>query len=81
MSDPFYSLVENMEICKNKNGLIIQLRKTFKDSKKLLDDLSEFIKKFYQGKITVLSLHKELDEEIPRLQSEYSNPFISKKSK
>ena len=24
---------------------------------------------------------KELDEEIPRLQSEYSNPFISKKSK
>ena len=64
LSDPFYSLVENMEICKNKNGLIIQLRKTFKDSKKLLDDLSEFIKKFYQGKITVLSLHKELDEEI-----------------
>lgn len=64
VSDPAYSLIENVEINKNKKGLIVQLRSFKGIDDKFVSDLAEIISKYYTEEIKVLSLHNEYDKNI-----------------
>ncbi len=64
VSDPAYSLVENIEINQNKKGLIVQLRSFEGINDKFISDLAEIISKYYKNEINVLSLHNEYDKKI-----------------
>lgn len=64
VSDPAYSLAQNVEIKKNKTGLIVQLREFKGVNKELISNLAKGIKEFYQGEIKVLSLQDEIDKKI-----------------
>lgn len=63
VSDPAYSLVQDIEI-KEKEGLIVQLRSFKGMDKNLLSSLARSIFKNYQGKINVFSFQDEIDEKI-----------------
>lgn len=64
LSDPAYSLIENIEINQDKKGLIVQLRSFEGIDDKFISDLADVIAKYYQGEITVLSLQNEYDKDI-----------------
>ena len=64
LSDPAYSLIENIEINQDKRGLIVQLRSFEGIDDKFISDLADVIAKYYQGEITVLSLQNEYDKDI-----------------
>lgn len=64
VSDPAYSLAQDMEIEKNKTGLIVQLREFKGVDGKLISNLAKGIKEFYQGEIKVLSFQDEIDKKI-----------------
>ena len=63
ISDPAYSLVQDIEI-KEKEGLIVQLRSFRGMDKELLANLARSIFKNYQGKVKVFSFQDEIDEKI-----------------
>ncbi len=63
-SDPIYSLIQDMEIEKDKNGLIVQLREYKGIDEEFLNNLACEISKNYNGEIKVLSLQNSVDEEI-----------------
>ncbi len=62
-SDPVYSLLENVNPCENKNGIIIQLRKTDNLNKNFISDLAYAISNI-EGNISVFSFQDEYDREI-----------------
>jgi len=64
LSDPVYSLIQNIEINNNKQGLIVQLRDIKGLKKDFLEKLAKIISKYYKKEITVLALQKEYDEKI-----------------
>lgn len=64
VSDPAYLLTEKVEPCKNKEGLVVNLRDSKGMEEKFLEILAESIYKYYKGKISVLSFQDELDEKI-----------------
>lgn len=64
LSDPAYSLIENIEINQDKKGLIVQLRSFEGINDKFISNLADVIAKYYQGEITVLSLQNEYDKDI-----------------
>ena len=64
VSDPAYSLVENTEISKLKDGLIVQLRSFRGMTQKFISNLALYIVKNYRGKISVFSFQDEIDEKI-----------------
>lgn len=64
LSDPAYSLIENIEINQDKKGLILQLRSFEGIDDKFISDLADVIAKYYQGEIAVLSLQNEYDKDI-----------------
>ena len=64
LSDPAYSLIENIKINQDKKGLIVQLRSFEGIDDKFISDLADVIAKYYQGEITVLSLQNEYDKDI-----------------
>ncbi len=64
LSDPAYSLIENIEINQDKKGLIVQLRSFEGIDDKFISNLADVIAKYYQGEITVLSLQNEYDKDI-----------------
>lgn len=64
VSDPAYSLVENIKINQNKKGLVVQLRSFQGIDEKFISDLAEIISKYYKGEIKVLSLQNDYDKNI-----------------
>lgn len=64
LSDPIYSLLNEVKIKEDKKDLIIQLRDIKNLNKKFLGDLAQIIKDNYTGKITVLALQKDIDKDI-----------------
>ena len=64
LSDPAYSIIENININQEKNGLIVQLRKTKGVNNKFIKDLAYSISRNYMGDIKVLSLQNEYDEKV-----------------
>lgn len=65
VSDPAYSLIENIEINRqNKEGLIVQLRSFQGIDDKFISNLAEIISKYYKNKIKVLSLQNDYDKDI-----------------
>ena len=64
VSDPAYSLVENIKINQNKKGLVVQLRSFQGIDEKFISDLAEIISKYYKGEIEVLSLQNDYDKNI-----------------
>lgn len=64
LSDPIYHLLDNLKRNEEKDGLIIQLRDVKNMNKGIISELASLIKKYYQGKISVLALQKEYDEKI-----------------
>lgn len=64
VSDPVYSLVQNLEPCEDKKGLIVQLRdfKGLKDE--FLDKLAKSVSKYNKEEILVCSLQDKIDEKI-----------------
>lgn len=64
VSDPAYSLVQDREISKNKEGLIVQLRSFNGINQEFILNLAKAISKKYQGKISVFSFQDEIDEMI-----------------
>lgn len=65
VSDPVYSIVQDIEICQNKKGIIIQLRNFKGLNKNFLDDLACAIKSAKTNEtISVFSFQNEIDEKI-----------------
>ena len=65
VSDPVYSIVQDIEICQNKKGIIIQLRNFKGLNKNFLDDLANAIKSIRTNEtISVFSFQNEIDEKI-----------------
>ncbi len=63
-SDPVYSLLQDMEIKKNKSGLIVQLRNFKGIDKNFISNLAQSIAKFNKEKIGVFSFQDEFDKKI-----------------
>ena len=64
VSDPIYSLLQEQNISQNKEGLIIQLRKTKHINDTFIKNLALQISKNFKNKISVLSLQDSYDKEI-----------------
>lgn len=64
VSDPVYSLIQDKEINKNKDGLIVQLRDFRGMDLKLISNLAKNISRNYKGKIGVFSFQDEYDKKI-----------------
>ena len=64
VSDPAYSLVENVQISNPKDGLIVQLRSFRGMNEKFISNLALYIVKNYRGPISVFSFQDEIDEKI-----------------
>ena len=61
-SDPVYSLVESVDIEKEKTGLVVQLRDSKNLSQDFLDNLALSISRYYRKKVSVFCFEKEIDE-------------------
>ena len=64
VSDPAFSLVENVKISNPKDGLIVQLRSFRGMNEKFISNLALYIAKNYRGPISVFSFQDEIDEKI-----------------
>ena len=64
LSDPVYSLVENVEIKKDKTSLLVQLRDFKGINNEFIQNLAQAIYSNYKGEIKVVSFQDEIDEKI-----------------
>ncbi len=64
LSDPVYSILQEIKISDKKEGLIVQLRKTKNINEDFLERLAKEITKNYKGSIKILPLQDSLDKEI-----------------
>ncbi len=71
LTDPIYSIIDKTEISNNKEGLIVQLRKTKHINNAFIKNLANQISKNFNEKISVLSLQDSMDLDICKeLQNE-----------
>lgn len=64
VSDPVYSLAENIEPFPLKDDLIVQLRSFKGIDKEFIKNLASSIARYYDGKISVFSFQDEIDERV-----------------
>ncbi|MBQ8634623.1 polysaccharide pyruvyl transferase CsaB [bacterium] len=62
VSDPAYSLVQDMKPFDDKQGLIVQLREFKGIDDNFISTLADIVAKKYQGKVSVFSFQDEIDE-------------------